>query len=145
MTNDIIIYDPTLDDKYAEALLRVIQTSVGTTLTAAVPTPALELSKALGIALADAWMFWDIYRIYYDEPLSAERLADLLGLAGIIVVSGAVVSYASFKIGQAMLNEVLNFVPVGGWLISAMMTGTTTLTLGLVWVGVVDRWYRDSR
>ena len=145
MTTDIIIHDPTLDEKYTEALLRVIRTSMGTTLAAAVPTPAFELSKALGIAIADAWMFWDIYRVYYDEPLSSERLAELLGLAGIIVVSGGVVSYATFKIGQAMINEVLNFIPVGGWLISAMVTGTTTLTLGLVWVGVVDSWYRDSR
>lgn len=145
MTNDIIIYDPTLDEKYAEALLRVIQTSVGTTLTAAVPTPALELSKALGIAVADAWMFWDIYRIYYDEPLSAERLAELLGLAGIIVFSGGVVSYAAFKVGQALISEVLNFVPVAGWLISATITGSTTLTLGLVWLAVVEGWYRGSR
>ncbi|NJL96100.1 MAG: hypothetical protein HC915_21395 [Anaerolineae bacterium] len=41
--------------------------------------------QAAGIALADAWMFWDIYKIYYNEELSAQKLRELLNRAGIIV------------------------------------------------------------
>ena len=103
-----------LDRKRTDGLLRIAQNTVGTSLATAVPTPALELTKSIGIAAADAWMFYDIYKIYFNERLSAQRLKEMLGNAGIIIFSGGVVSYGAFRVSQSLLNEMFNALPVVG-------------------------------
>jgi hypothetical protein len=123
-----------LDRKRFEALTRITQTSFGTALSAGVPTPALELTKTLGIAAADAWLLWDLYRIYYGEQLSAEKLEKLLGTAGLIVFTGAMFSYGSLKVTQAFIDEVLNVFPLARWWYSATFTGSSTFMLGVSWM-----------
>ena len=131
-----------LDRKRADAIIRIGQTVVGTTLAGAVPTPALETAKMLGIAAADAWMFWDIYKIYYHRNLSAHDLREMLGRAGVVIFTGGVVGYAAVKVSQAVLSEVLNAVPVLGWGISGVLVGTSTLAVGLAWMLYVEDRYR---
>ncbi len=131
-----------LDRKRADAIIRIGQTVVGTTLAGAVPTPALETAKMLGIAAADAWMFWDIYKVYYHRNLSARHLREMLGQAGVVIFTGGVVGYAAVKVSQALLSEVLNVVPVLGWGISGLLTGTSTLAVGLAWMLYVEDRYR---
>ncbi|MFW5691140.1 MAG: DUF6958 family protein [Chloroflexota bacterium] len=134
-----------IERRRADAFLRIGQNALGTSLAAAVPTPALELTKMIGIAAADAWMFYDIYRIYYDERLSASKLKDMLGTAGVIVFTGGVFSYGALKISQSLLGEFLNIVPVFGWMISGVMTGASSVTLGLAWMAFVEAQYREER
>ncbi|TVR23011.1 MAG: hypothetical protein EA396_04425 [Anaerolineaceae bacterium] len=133
-----------IERKRADGFIRIAQTMLGTGLAAAVPTPALELTKNIGIAAADAWMFYDIYRIYYDERLSAQRLHELLGNAGVIVMTGGVVSYGALKVSQGLVNEFLNAVPFIGWAIAGTMTGASTLTIGLAWQTYIEAQYRLS-
>lgn len=133
-----------IERKRADGFIRIGQTMLGTGLAAAVPTPALELTKNIGIAAADAWMFYDIYRIYYDERLSAKRLRELLGDAGVIVMTGGVVSYGALKVSQGVMNEFLNAVPLVGWVVAGTMTGASTLTIGLAWQTYIEAQYRLS-
>lgn len=127
-----------IERRRADAILRVTQNALATTLAAAVPTPALELSKELGIALADAWMFWDVYKIYYNDELSADRLADLLGKAGVIVATGGVVGYGAIRLSQGLVTEILNTVPIAGWILSGLMAGSTSFSLGMFWLAFVE-------
>jgi len=131
-----------LERKRADGLLRIAQNTIGTSLAGVVPTPALELTKSLGIAVADAWMFYDIYKIYFEERLSAQRLKEMLGNAGIIIFSGGVVSYGAFRISQGVLNEMFNAIPVVGWLASGAITGASSLALGMVWLAYIESQYR---
>jgi hypothetical protein len=133
-----------LERKQADSYARIAQNVLGTSLTAAVPTPALELTKALAISLADAWMFYDIYRIYYDERLSSQRLQDLLGDAGVIIMTGGVISYGALKISQGMMSEFLNKIPIVGWLASGLLTGSSSLLLGLAWMAFIEGQYRQA-
>lgn len=133
-----------IERKRAEAMLRITRTAFGTALGGAVPTPALEFAKEIGIAAADAWLMYDIYRIYNDEPLDFSRLQDTLGTAGMIVLTGGAVSYISLRIGQGVLNEVLNAVPFLGWSLRGIMTGATTVTVGIAWLAFVEDSYRKQ-
>jgi len=132
----------TIERKRAEAVLRITRTAFGTALGGAVPTPALEFAKEIGIAAADAWLMYDIYRIYNDEPLDFSRLQETLGTAGMIVMTGGAVSYISLRIGQGVLNEVLNAVPILGWSLRGIVTGATTVTIGVAWLAFVEDTYR---
>jgi hypothetical protein len=131
-----------LDRKRTDGLLRIAQNTVGTSLATAVPTPALELTKSIGIAAADAWMFYDIYKIYFNERLSAQRLKEMLGNAGIIIFSGGVVSYGAFRVSQSLLNEMFNALPVVGWIASGAITGASSLALGMAWLAYIEAQYR---
>lgn len=138
------ILNKSLERKQADAYTRIAQNVLGTSITAAVPTPALELTKVLAISLADAWMFYDIYRIYYDERLSSQRLQDLLGDAGIIIMTGGIISYGALKVSQGFMSEFLNKIPVIGWLASGALTGSSSLLLGLAWMAFVEAQYRQA-
>lgn len=133
-----------IERKRADALIRIGQHGIGTALAGTVPTPALELTKQIGIALSDAWMFWDIYKTYYNEELSAKKLRELLGEAGIIVVTGGVIGYGAVRISQSLLGEVLNLVPVAGWLVSGAISGATSVVVGLAWMVFVEDTYRNK-
>jgi hypothetical protein len=138
------VLNKSLERKQADAYTRIAQNVLGTSLTAAVPTPALELTKALAISVADAWMFYDIYRIYYDERLSSQRLQDLLGDAGIIIMTGGIISYGALKISQGFMSEFLNKIPVIGWVASGALTGSSSLLLGLAWMAFIESQYRQA-
>ncbi len=134
-----------IENKRARAFIRIGQNAIGAGMAAAVPTPALETAKMLGIAVADAWMFWEIYQIYYERELSSKQLSDLLGNAGIIVFTGGAIGYASLRISQTVINEFLNVVPVLGWVVAGAITGTSTLAVGLAWQVFVEENYRIDR
>ncbi len=133
-----------IERKRADAFVRIAQNTLGTSLAAAVPTPALELTKTIGIAAADAWMFYDVYKIYYDERLSAQRLNELLGNAGVIIMTGGAISYGALKVSQGLISEFLNAIPFVGWIASGVMSGTSTVMLGLGWMAFVEAQYRLS-
>lgn len=134
--------EKSLDRRRLDAFVRIGQNMLGTSLAAGIPTPALETGKMIGIAAADAWMFWDIYKIYNDEKLTAQKLGDMLGTAGIVVMTGGVVSYAALKVSQGLIGEFLNAMPIVGWIASGAMTGTSTMMLGLAWTAYIESQYR---
>ncbi|GAB4329360.1 MAG: hypothetical protein Kow00117_15400 [Phototrophicales bacterium] len=133
-----------VESKRRQAFLRIAKNVTGTTLAGTVPTPALETTKMLGIALADAWMFWDVYRIYFDETLTAQKLRDMLGTAGIVVFTGGAFSYGVLRISQAMLGEFLNALPLVGWVVNGAIVGSSSLMLGLAWTAFVEERYRSE-
>jgi hypothetical protein len=137
-----MLVERSLEQKRRDAFMRIAKNMAGTSLAAAVPTPVLEAPKMIGIAVADAWMFWDIYKIYYDDTLTTRKLQEMLGTAGIIVFTGGAVSYSMLRVSQSALNEFLNAVPLIGWAIAGTMTGASTLTIGLAWTIYIESQFR---
>lgn len=132
-----------LDQKRLDAMLRIVQNAVGTGIAGAVPLPAMETAKMVGIAASDAWMFWDIYRIYFNDSPTSEKLAEMLNKAGMIIVTGGVVSYTALRVSHGILDVFLSVIPVGGWLISGALTGGTSVVAGLFWTGLIESFYMD--
>lgn len=134
-----------LDQKRLDAMLRIAQNAIGTGIAGAVPLPAMETAKMLGIAAADAWMFWDIYRIYFNDAPTSDTLAEMLNKAGIIIVTGGVVSYTALRVSQGLLSAFLSIVPLAGWLLSGTLTGGSSVLAGLFWTGLVESFYTDAQ
>lgn len=110
-----------------------MQTVGGATLTGAVPTPTLEIAKALGISIADAWMCLEIYRFYFGESLSKQAFNQLLQTTGVIVLGGGIAGYVSIRLAQAILSEILDIIPIANSIITAVAFGSSTFIVGLAW------------
>lgn len=134
-----------LDQKRLDAMLRIVQNAIGTGVAGAVPLPAMETAKMVGIAAADAWMFWDIYRIYFNDSPSSEKLAEMLNKAGMIIVTGGVVSYTALRVSHGILDVFLSVIPIGGWLLSGALTGGTSVVAGLFWTGLIESFYMEAQ
>jgi len=57
-----------------------------------------------------------------------------LGHAG----SGAGLAIVATKVGQTVVDEMLNFVPVVGWMIKGSLAGSTTASLGWAYLKVCE-------
>lgn len=99
----------------------------------ATPTPTVEGPKQVAIGLADILVFSGIYEAYFDEELDEQSLQRLLMDTGVAMAVGGGFAYVSIKLGESVLAEVLNFVPVVGWLVSGAITASMTMTFGFLW------------
>jgi hypothetical protein len=117
----------------------------GTGFSSAIPTPTLEGPKQAAIALADIGLMAGIYTVYFEEDVGVESIKDMLIEAGLIVSSGGGMAYGSIKATEAVMAEVLNWVPVVGWAISGAITASVTLTAGTLWWWACDTAYRKGK
>ena len=72
-------------------------------------------------------------------------MVDLLTEYGVIVAVGGVLAYGGVKATEALLGEVLNFIPLAGWAISATITASVTATVGLAWLLLCDNLVSEGR
>jgi hypothetical protein len=121
-----------LDTRRAEALVRIARAAIGAGIGRALPFPASVLVKEIGVTAADAWMLYDVYNVYYDEPPTPELLIELLDNAGLGVAGGLAV-YGGLRVVQGALANLFKSVPKVGWLLNGAMTGASTFVLGLLW------------
>lgn len=135
-----------LQKKRYEALVKITQTMGGAALTGAVPGPTLELAKQLGISIADAWMCLEIYRKYFDDELSAQDFAGMLQTTGVVILGGGIAGYVGIRLAQALLQEILETIPIANSIITALAFGSSTLIIGFAWLALVEQQYflRDS-
>ena len=124
-----------------EAFVKITQTMGGAALTGAVPGPTLELAKQLGISIADAWMCLEIYRNYFDDELSAQDLARMLQTTGVVVLGGGIAGYVGIRLAQALLQEILETLPIANSIITALAFGSSTLIIGFAWLALVEQQY----
>jgi len=136
-----MIDEELLQKKRYDAFVKVMQTVGGASLAGAVPTPTLEIAKALGISIADAWMCLEIYRFYFGEDLSRKKFSELLQSTGVIVLGGGIAGYAGIRLAQAILSEILDVIPVANTVITAIAFGSSTFIVGLAWMAIVEQKY----
>jgi|GEM_PF-862128 len=137
----LMIDEEVLQKKRYDSFVKVMQTVGGATLTGAVPTPTLEIAKALGISIADAWMCLEIYRFYFGESLSKQAFNQLLQTTGVIVLGGGIAGYVSIRLAQAILSEILDIIPIANSIITAVAFGSSTFIVGLAWMAIVEQNY----
>ena len=137
----LMIDEELLQKKRYDSFVKVMQTVGGATLTGAVPTPTLEIAKALGISIADAWMCLEIYRYYFGESLSKQAFNQLLQTTGVIVLGGGIAGYVGIRLAQAILSEILDIIPIANSIITAVAFGSSTFIVGLAWMAIVEQNY----
>ncbi len=124
-----------------DALMKITRTMGGAALSGAVPTPTLEIAKALGISIADAWMCFDIYKTYFDKELSKGDLARMLRTTGVVVLGGGIAGYVGIRLAQALLSEILEPLPIANSIITGIAFGSSTFIVGLAWLAIVEQSY----
>jgi hypothetical protein len=117
----------------------------GTGFSSAIPTPSLEAPKQAAIALADIGLMAGIYTVYFDEDVGVDTIKDMLIEAGLIVSAGGGMAYGTIKATEAVMAEVLNWIPVIGWVISGTITASVTLSAGALWWWACDTAYRGGK
>jgi hypothetical protein len=131
---------PALDlQKKRRKALRVLVSGAGTTgAAAAIPTPTLEVPKHAAITVGDIALMESIYNIYFNEGDSGKRIGvdgvtTMLIEAGVVTATTSGLAYAGAKVTMAILAEILNWLPVIGWITSGVITSSTTLAAGALW------------
>ncbi len=124
-----------------DCLLKITRTMGGVTLSSAVTSPSLELAKQLGISITDAWLCLDIYRAYFGKDLTKQDLGRLLQTTGVIVLGGGIAGYVGIRLAQALLNEILDRIPIANAIITGIAFGSSTFIIGLAWLALVEQSY----
>jgi hypothetical protein len=133
-----------LSAKRRKALWILTVGAGGTGFSSAIPTPTLEAPKQAAIALADIGLMAGIYTVYFDEDVGVDTIKDMLIEAGLIVSAGGGMAYGTIKATEAVMAEVLNWIPVIGWIISGTITASVTLSAGALWWWACDTAYRSG-
>jgi hypothetical protein len=118
--------------KRAQTISAIATVAMGTGSAAAAPTPLLELPKQGVIALGDLALCITIYTIWFDTSVTTDQMRHILIDAGVASMESGLLVYAGVKATEALLAEGLNLLGPLGWGVSAVITGTVTATVGLV-------------
>jgi hypothetical protein len=125
--------------------LRVLLGAAATTGAAsAAPTPGLEGPKQASIAIGDVVLMASIYNVYFDDDIGIETVKDMLTELGFVAAVSGGLAYGGVKATEAILSEVLNWVPVIGWIVSGVITASVTLTVGVLWLWACDTAMRQG-
>lgn len=124
--------------KRRNALRLLLGAAATTGAASASPTPGLEVPKQTSIAIGDVVLMASIYNIYFDDDIGIETVKDMLTELGFVTAVSGSLAYGGVKVTEAILSEVLNWVPVIGWAASGVITGSVTLTVGALWLRACD-------
>ena len=133
----------TIGQKQRKSLKLIVSYAMGSTTVSSIPTPIFEVSKQLVLSASDVILCWQIYSLYYEQELSVDSVVELLKRAGIIVAVGSVLVYTGARATQGIADEFLNLSIVGS-LVSGLIAGSSTATVGLAFLVWVDQsWRRE--
>jgi uncharacterized protein (DUF697 family) len=122
-----------------KALWIIIAAAGATGSASTAPTTGLEIPKQAAVGLGDLALLGSIYNIYFDEEPDQDSMIEMLKEAGVLLAVGGGFAYGSVKLTEAVLAEILNFVPVVGWLVSGAITASVTTTVGSLWCWACDQ------
>lgn len=109
----------------------IVTAALGAGSASALPTPTLELPKQAVIAISDITLCASIYTIWFDRRVTTEEMQDMLLDFGLLSVTGGILIYAGVKTAEGLLAEAMNIFGPIGWSVSAVITGSVTITVGV--------------
>lgn len=130
--------------KRKKALYALLGAAATTGAASASPTPGLEIPKQAGIMIGDVVLMASIYNVYFDDDIGIEDVKKMLTELGFVAAVSGGLAYGGVKVTEAMLSEVLNWVPVVGWAASGVITASVTLTVGAFWLWACDSALRQG-
>jgi uncharacterized protein (DUF697 family) len=130
--------------KRKKALYALLGAAATTGAASASPTPGLEVPKQASIAIGDVVLMASIYNVYFDDDIGIETVKSMLTELGFVTAVSGGLAYGGIKATEAILSEVLNWVPVIGWVASGVITASVTLTVGVLWLWACDTALRQG-
>ncbi|MEL6442145.1 MAG: hypothetical protein AAFQ80_23235 [Cyanobacteria bacterium J06621_8] len=128
-----------LTEKRNRSILAIIGCVIVNGGSAAVPTPALETGKHAAYSAVEISLCVTIYNFYSSKSITKDGILDFLIKNGIASSSGGGLAFVGTKLGHSALAEMLNFVPIVGWGIKAVLAGSITASIGFACLTVCHR------
>jgi hypothetical protein len=133
-----------INKKRRKALWTLVAGAGSTGASVVIPTPGFEVPKQVVVATADLALLALIYGIYFDEDIEVDSVRKMLIEMSLVATAGGVAVYAGIKVTEGVIHEVLNWVPVVGWVAKGVITGSVTLTVGALWAWACDAALRQG-
>lgn len=131
-----------LAKKRRNAAYKLVLPILGEFLIMAVPKPTMEIPTGAVLSVAEMAIFFDIWKLYFDDNLDKNRLKDLLEEMGLMVLLGSIATFLTAKLGNALAGEAGNLVPGIGWIIEGLVASIITLIAGILWINFCEKVYR---
>lgn len=112
----------------------IFQHSIGGAALELPPTPGIETAKEIPLAANEIGMCIRIAQIYSGVEFSKDEIKNMLQEAGIAVGGAVAGAFVAAKAGKVAVKELLNFIPVIGWGIKAVIGGTLTASIGIAFM-----------
>jgi hypothetical protein len=130
--------------KRRKALLQIAAVSGASVVFTGTPKPGAEIPSQIALTGADFAMCAIIYQLYFDERISKDRIVEILGHLGLLMVVAGGGGYALAKGASGLIAEFTNLLGPIGWMASGILAAGGTSVLGLTWVAIVDWAYRNE-
>lgn len=130
-------------EKRRKSLLQISAFSGINVVFAGAPKPGGEIPTHIALTGADFVLCAMIYEQYFGERISTAEITEVLGAAGLLLVVAGGGGYAIAKGATGLVAELTNFLGPLGWMASGLLAAGSTALLGLVWMAIVDRAYRE--
>jgi hypothetical protein len=130
--------------KRLSAFWAVVQHSVGGGATATIPTPGVEIGKSAALGANEIVMCCRIASIYHKSEVGKDKVIEWLKEAGIAVGGGATLAVSATVVGRGLVYEILNVIPIAGWLLKGGIATSLTATVGCAFIAFCEeRWGKD--
>jgi uncharacterized protein (DUF697 family) len=124
--------------KRNDAFWTIVQHSVVNGGLASVPTPGVETGKHMMYSANEIAMCLRIAHIYIGPQIKEGDVKEMLVANGLAAGTGAGLAIVATKVGQTVVDEMLNFVPVVGWMIKGSLAGSITASLGWAFLKICE-------
>lgn len=134
-----------LAQKRRQSAYKLVLPVIGEFLIMAAPKPTAEVPSEALISVAELAIFFDIWKLYFDEEIEDSKLQALLEEMGMMTLMGSIATFLTAKLTNALAGEVGNFIPGGvGWLVEGLIASIITLISGILWINFCETVYRKK-
>jgi ATP/ADP translocase len=133
-----------LAQKRRQSAYKLVLPVIGEFLIMAAPKPTAEVPSEALISVAELAIFFDIWKLYFEEEIEESKLRTLLEEMGMMTLLGSIATFLTAKLTNALAAEVGNFIPGVGWLVGGLIASIITLISGILWINFCETVYRKK-
>lgn len=130
-----------LATKKRKAVYKLIIPTIGEFLVTALPKPTLEVPTGAVISAAGLVIFFDIWKLYFEDNIEEGTLKALLEEMGMMTLLGSIAAFLTAKLTNAVIGELGNLIPGIGWVIQGLVASIITLIAGFLWINFCEAVY----
>lgn len=129
--------------KRLEAILTISGYAAGDGAISALPSADGDFSKQIAITTSDILMYSSIWKVYFEETLTAQDLQAMLVELGLVTVAAAGTAYLVSQGTNFILRRIIGWLGPIGWWGTALVSGSLAGLFGMAWMAYCDRRFQD--
>jgi hypothetical protein len=133
-----------LTQKRKKAAYKLVIPVIGDFIITAFPTPTLEVPIETLVATTQLAIFFDIWKLYFEEDIEESYLQALLNEMGMTDLLGSISTFLATKLANAAVGEIGNAIPGIGWVVKGLISIVLTLVSGFLWINFCESVYRKK-